>query len=145
MYILGTEIGSFDYNFCENIDLSFIKNYEPKFEKYLTSLNDYADYDFAEMEDYDDINNGENVDIYYKLSHFINTYFDTPLSFYTEAITENLYHDEPLYLGIGTESKNIKHIKELKKNYDMASYKDILNLLDIDNNEIVIYKVNCYN
>jgi hypothetical protein len=145
MFILGTEIGSFDYDFCENIDLSFIKNYEPKFEKYLTSLNDYTDYDFAEMEDYDDINNGENFDIYYKLSHFIDTYFDTPLSFYTEVITENLYHNEPLYLGITTESKNIKHIKELKKNYDMVSYNDILNLLDIDNNEISIYKVNCYN
>ena len=48
-------------------------------------------------------------------------------------------------LGITTESKNIKHIKELKKNYDMVSYNDILNLLDIDNNEIAIYKASCYN
>lgn len=140
MYILGTEIGSFNYDFCENIDLSFIKNYEPNFKKYLKSLNAYVDYEFAKMKNYDDINNGENYDFYYKLVHFIDTYFDTSLSFYTEEITKNLYDDEPLYLGIVTESKNAKHIKELKKTYDIKTYNEILNLLDIDNKEIAIYK-----
>ena len=66
VYILGVEIGSFDYDFCENIDLSFIEDYERNFKKYYKSLKNCENYDFSNMTDFSAINNGENEEIFYK-------------------------------------------------------------------------------
>jgi hypothetical protein len=145
VYIVGVEIGSFDYDFCENIDLSFVENYEPNFKKYYKSLKNYDDYEFTKMTDYSDINDCENEEIFYKLKHFIETYFETELSFYTEPLSEKLYDSEPLYLGVLTDSKNKKNIEEIKKDYDMETLNKILNLLELENhNELCVYKLKNY-
>jgi hypothetical protein len=112
-----------------------LKNYKDKDDE------DYINFKYLDFNDYDDINCGENDVIYYKLNHFIDTYFDTDLSFYTEPISCKLYDNEPLYLGVFTYDNSVKNIKKIKKNYDMETFKTILELLNIDEYELNVYEL----
>ena len=157
MYLVGIEIGNFDYYFCENIDLSFIQKYEPDFDKYKESLlnfkntegvnyfncdSDCMDLDSLDLEDYDDINCGENNVIYYKLVHFIETYFNTNLCIYTDPITDDLCDNEPLYLGVLTDDNSVKNINKIKKSYDMDTFNEMVELMNLRKAEINVYKIN---
>ena len=152
MYLVGIEIGNFDYNFCENIDLSFIQKYEPDFEKYKESLLNFknmdegkhydCDLDCLDLEGFDDINCGENNVIFYKLVHFIETYFKTDLCIHTEPITDDLCDNEPLYLGVLTDDNSVKNINKIKKSYDMDTFNEIVKLMELTNKKIKVYKVN---
>lgn len=152
MYLVGIEIGNFDYYFCENIDLSFIQKYEPEFDKYKESLLNFKntdegkhyDYDFdcLDFDDFDDINFGENNVIFYKLVHFIETYFKTDLCIYTDPITDDLCDNEPLYLGVLTDDNSVKNINKIKKSYDMDTFNEIVELMELINTKIKVYAVN---
>jgi hypothetical protein len=142
MYLIGETLYNLDYDFCENIDFSFIEDYEPNFKKYKKSLTTYAtknDITLFPMSSYEDINNGENDDVYIKLCHFIDTYFTTKLQFYTQPYTEEYCNNEPVLLGI--ICANESEITEIKENFDMETYNKILSLLNIDttHNNISVY------
>ena len=152
MYLVGIEICNFDYYFCENIDLSFIQKYEPDFEKYKESLLNFkntnegkhynCDLDCFDLEDYDDINCGENNVIFYKLVHFIETYFNTNLCIYTDPITDDLCDNESLYLGVLTDDNSVKNINKIKKSYNMDTFNEIVELMELTNTKIKVYEVN---
>lgn len=147
MYLVGAEIGNFDYYFCENIDLSFIEKYEPNFNKYKESffefqnIDELSKYEYIDFEDYSDINCGENDIIFDKLVHFINTYFDTNLNFYTDPMSDDLCDDEPLYLGVLTEDNTISNINKIIKTYDKKIFYKITKLLDMEKQEISVYEL----
>ena len=151
MYLIGSEIANFDCYFCEKIDLSFIQKYEPDFNKYKNSLLNFkntegenfddCDLEGLDLKSYDDINCGENNVIFYKLLHFIETYFDTNLCFYADPFTDDLCDNESLYLGILTYDNSASNINKIKKSYDKITFNKIMELLDMSKQKIKVYKM----
>ena len=156
MYVIGVKIDDFDYNFCENYDLSFIEDYFDDYDEYEISLKNFesSPYNVERKLKYDDsypsVDEGENIDMYYKLVHFISTYFKTNLSFYTEPIDDRLNSSEPLYLGVITNDITDTNVQKIISEYDKKTFNKILKLLEFNKckdkgaKKLKIYSINSF-
>jgi len=151
-FIIGCIIDYIDYDSCERIDIDFIKDYIKNVDEYSKSLDEFyytqkgsniMEYQPREPIDFDDLcEYGNNQGIIYRLTHWIKKYFKTNLSFYVgQTYPDGRIKDSGiLYFGIRTDKNDVESINNIMKNFDMVTYKKVLDHLELCDNKVSIYE-----